>query len=315
MEEVTTTEKPNPNPLVSIIVITYNSAKYVLETLESAKAQTYENIELIITDDASQDDTVEICRSWLEENKERFVRTELVTVNENSGIPANCNRGLYASTGEWIKLIAGDDVFDTNYILSISKHFNKSNRLYCGCIFEFSKNGIENSIFIWPKFRFPNENKIQLKFQLLGSFIFAPSVMINRKLLLKVEGFNEEYKLFEDDPLWLKLLDSGVKFNYVEDAKIFYRSHSDSISRSDTIFFLRKNFYIDWLKFQKTQVLRYSIQKKFILVFLLVKLDIFIKNSILFCGNKRDNNIIKFLMFCLRCSNYLKNRYRIFLNK
>ena len=60
------------NPLVSIIVITYNSSKYVLETLESAKAQTYQNIELIVTDDCSNDNTVEICRKWIEENKERF---------------------------------------------------------------------------------------------------------------------------------------------------------------------------------------------------------------------------------------------------
>ena len=47
-------------PLVSIIVITYNSAKFVLETLESAKAQTYQNIELIISDDCSSDNTIEI---------------------------------------------------------------------------------------------------------------------------------------------------------------------------------------------------------------------------------------------------------------
>ena len=49
------------NPLVSINVITYNSSKFVLETLESAKAQTYQNIELIVSDDCSTDNTVEIC--------------------------------------------------------------------------------------------------------------------------------------------------------------------------------------------------------------------------------------------------------------
>lgn len=53
------------NPLVSVIVITYNSSKYVLETLNSVAAQTYDNIELIISDDCSKDNTVEICRNWL----------------------------------------------------------------------------------------------------------------------------------------------------------------------------------------------------------------------------------------------------------
>jgi alpha-1,3-rhamnosyltransferase len=51
--------------LVSIVIITYNSAKYVLETLESVKAQTYEKIELVISDDCSTDDTVEVCRDGL----------------------------------------------------------------------------------------------------------------------------------------------------------------------------------------------------------------------------------------------------------
>ena len=63
--------------LVSIITPTYNSAKYVLETLESIKSQTYHNIELIISDDASQDNTVDICELWLKENKERFRNSDL----------------------------------------------------------------------------------------------------------------------------------------------------------------------------------------------------------------------------------------------
>lgn len=56
-------------PLVSVSVITYNSAKTVLETLESIKAQTYQNLELIVSDDCSTDNTVELCRNWIEQNK------------------------------------------------------------------------------------------------------------------------------------------------------------------------------------------------------------------------------------------------------
>ena len=79
----------NESPLVSITVITYNSAKYVIETLESAKAQTYQNIELIISDDHSTDNTVKDCRQWIEKNKEWFIRTVLITIPENTGVPAN----------------------------------------------------------------------------------------------------------------------------------------------------------------------------------------------------------------------------------
>ncbi|MBR5577209.1 MAG: glycosyltransferase [Bacteroidaceae bacterium] len=52
---------------VSIVVITYNSSKYVLETLESVKAQDYPNIELIVSDDRSTDNTFELVNQWIEE--------------------------------------------------------------------------------------------------------------------------------------------------------------------------------------------------------------------------------------------------------
>ena len=93
-------------PLVSIKVATYNSRKFVIETLESSKAQTYPNIELIISDDCSSDDTVALCQGWLAKNKGKFVNTQIITVPENTGIPANCNRCINASRQDWIKFIA-----------------------------------------------------------------------------------------------------------------------------------------------------------------------------------------------------------------
>ena len=103
-------------PLASIVVVTFNSAAYVLETLESAKHQTYRNIELIISDDSSTDNTIGICKKWLLNNKNRFVRTKLITVEKNTGVAANCNRGIANSTSDWIKFSAGDDLLLPNCI-------------------------------------------------------------------------------------------------------------------------------------------------------------------------------------------------------
>ncbi len=85
--------------LVSICVISYNSSEFVLETLESAKRQSYEYIELIISDDGSEDHTVELCDQWLKNNGACFHSTELITVPKNTGIPANCNRAVKSAKG------------------------------------------------------------------------------------------------------------------------------------------------------------------------------------------------------------------------
>ena len=104
------------NPLVSVPVITYNSSEYIIDGLESIKAQTYKNIELIISDDCSTDNTVELCRDWLENNKDYFVRVELVTTDKNTGVAGNCNRSVKACRGEWIRGLSGDDKFLPNTI-------------------------------------------------------------------------------------------------------------------------------------------------------------------------------------------------------
>ena len=55
--------------LVTIVVVTYNSASFVAEALESVRVQTWNELELIITDDSSSDETIEICKRWLERNQ------------------------------------------------------------------------------------------------------------------------------------------------------------------------------------------------------------------------------------------------------
>ena len=118
--------KKKENQLVSVVLITYNSSSYVLDTLESVKNQTWDNIELIVSDDGSTDDTITICSSWIAENQNRFYKVVLITVAENTGIPSNCNRGLRATQGEWLKIISGDDILLNSCIsqyLSTAAHF------------------------------------------------------------------------------------------------------------------------------------------------------------------------------------------------
>lgn len=228
------------DPLVSIVVVTYNASKYVLETLESAKAQTYMNIELIISDDSSKDDTVEICRNWVEENKSRFVRVQLITSEINTGIPGNCNRGYRAAEGAWIKGIGGDDILMNRCIELNMGHVEE------GCKVLFSnmqtfivENGERKLLNILPKnddLKFFELNAHdQYSFFLDKSFLIAPTGFIERDVFIKVGGFDERFICFEDLPFYLALTKSGYKFSHFNQITVLYRKGEGVTSQNKTL--------------------------------------------------------------------------------
>ena len=221
------------NPLVSIIVITYNSAKYVLETLESARAQTYQNIELIVTDDCSTDNTVEICREWIEENKERFVRTELITVENNTGLPANCNRGIKVSKGEWVKIIAGDDLLMDKCIFNYLDFVSNSEdmQIICANVIKFNNETEEKTnIQDWKFFSKNISADEQFKLLLRHNRVLASSVFLKKSLIEEMNGFDEQFKLIEDYPMWLKITLSGMKIHCLKECVVKYRLSESGIS-------------------------------------------------------------------------------------
>ncbi|HNX88194.1 MAG TPA: glycosyltransferase [Paludibacteraceae bacterium] len=222
--------KEPKKPLISIVVITFNSSKYVLETLESAKAQTYQNIELIVTDDCSVDNTLSVCTEWIKKNKNRFTRTEIISVEKNTGIVPNLNRGLNAVKGEWIKFIAGDDRLNDNCIERFYEEVYQNSEIEV--IFSnVSVNGIDIPEDYLPKF-FLLETKEQYLNLLKGNSLPAPAFFIKSTTLKQLNGFDEQFPFLDDYPLFIKILKSGRKLYYVNDFLVYYRDNNDSVSHS-----------------------------------------------------------------------------------
>ena len=216
-------------PLVSVTVITYNSSKTVLETLESIKEQTYQNIELIVSDDCSTDNTVELCRDWIEQNKDRFVRAELLTVEKNTGVAGNCNRAGAACRGEWGKGIAGDDIMmpnciqdcmdyiaahpDTIYLFGKQKAFGASEEK-CKEI---------DSIFDYSFFNMTQAEQLH-RLIFVENCVPATAVFCHRQHAKAIGVKNDErIPLLEDWPKWINLLRAGVKLHYVDKVLVKYR--------------------------------------------------------------------------------------------
>lgn len=92
--------------LVSIIMPSYNTAKFISETIESVLAQTYSNWELIIVDDCSTDNTDEVVKSFLSDDRIKYIKNE-----KNSGAAVSRNRALREAKGKWVAFLDSDDLW------------------------------------------------------------------------------------------------------------------------------------------------------------------------------------------------------------
>lgn len=242
-------------PLVSIAVITYNSSKTVLETLESIKVQTYPNLELIISDDCSKDDTVETCRKWVEQNKGRFVRAEVLTVEKNTGVSANCNRAEIACQGEWVKPIAGDDILMPNCIQDCMDYVTEhpdTIYLFGRCqVFGGTKEMQEQveSQFRYDFFELPLDQQYK-RLIYEGNCLPATTAFFNRERVKSTGVKNDErIPLLEDWPKWINLVKAGVRLAFIDKVSVMYRitegalstnfnSFSDAYLKSDALCYL-----------------------------------------------------------------------------
>lgn len=230
--------------LVTVAVTTYQSASYVIETLESIFNQTYENIELIISDDCSRDTTVEVVNNWvsLEKNINRFTRIEVVTVPVNTGVSANCNRCIAEAQSDWIKFIAGDDILFPNCIAD-NMGFVISNpnaqilfsqiKVYQDTFEESNFNKLTPLTFPDSLFDDSISATIQYKLLLLSDRIhFTPSYFFNKQALLKVGRYDESNRFVEDYPMWLKLTRSGERLFYFHKVTVGYRIHANALNNT-----------------------------------------------------------------------------------
>ncbi|MFN7676314.1 glycosyltransferase [Flavobacterium sp.] len=262
--------------LVSVSVITYNAASFVEETLESIFNQTYGNIELIVSDDCSKDNTIEIVQKWSEQEqvKARFKDIKIVTVPNNTGVSANCNRAIAASTGEWIKFIAGDDILLPTCIED-NMNFVAENS---NAMIIFSQVDVYQDIFehnnyqktipaIYPDNLMHKSFYAEEQFKILvqsDRINYTPSYFFNKQTILSVGGYDEKNQLVEDYPMWLKLTKAGIRLFYFHKPTVGYRIHSKATNNTgDDLLFkpsvinghrVRQKFahpFLPWLQVMK----------------------------------------------------------------
>lgn len=214
-------------PLVTIAIPSYNHGKYVQDAIKSALNQTYENIELIIIDDGSTDNSVENIKELLSQCEERFVRFEF-RHRANQGLCNTLNEALEWAKGQFFCTLASDDImFPEKTNLQIEA-FQIDTEIACICGGNHSIN-TRNQII---KTNVNNYSEYEFHQIFMHRFdLPASSQMIKTAILREVGGFNPNTKV-EDWDLWLKLSKLGKKIIYIPHALIGYRTHESNISKN-----------------------------------------------------------------------------------
>ncbi len=196
-----TTDRTGGGPLVSVVMPTFNSEKTVLRALKSVLAQTYDNIEIIIADDASHDDTRQRVES-LAEKRVTFLESDAKT---NLGPAMARNRALAVARGDYVAFLDSDDEWMPEK-LAIQVEFMEA-KPDCSIVVsnaeDVSPEGriLELEFDSTPPARGPEAWRVLLKYP----FISTPNVMARLDLVRDLGGFNTKLFVSQDQDLWIRL--------------------------------------------------------------------------------------------------------------
>lgn len=207
----------NALPLVSVNMIAYNRAEYIRDAIDSILAQDYENLELVIIDDGSTDETISVVKAY--KNKKIILHK-----NEgNKGIAYSRNKAVSISTGEFILILDSDDIAHENLISKKIK-FLISNPDYVGVSNLMTYiNGQGKILSTGNGIRIADS---EIPFYLFFSNCLVQSSIMLRSGVLKNNFYNEGVKS-EDYDLWIRIIGLG-KFHIIHEDLVKVRFHREN---------------------------------------------------------------------------------------
>lgn len=219
----------NNNPLVTIIVVSYKHSQYIRENLDSIKAQTYNNIQLIVADDASPDHSTAVMDAWLEEHQ---YPAEKNYHTVNTGLATVLNECIALAKGQYVKMIAADDFLHPEAIEKCVQHLENLGEDY-GMVFTDTFAVDDASQIIQDIADYNTLGNVEpsyFKKELLkGNRIAALTVLIRYRVLKETGAYDNRF-IVEDYYRWLKISEQYL-IAYIPEKLAYYRQHDNNISK------------------------------------------------------------------------------------
>lgn len=220
-------------PLVSIAIPAYNHAAFIEACLSSVCAQSYPELELVLIDDGSQDDTLAVAERFLATRRGRFRRIVLER-QENRGVSATSNACIAACQGEWVHLLGSDDVLYPQKVTRIQQaiaNWQCPELALAHADVDYIDQSGERHMRQPDGYRPPAGPDFQAYRWLfpMSGFIFNPTIALRRDLFLDAGGFDAALAL-EDLDCWLRL-STRYAIGRVPEVLAGYRKHPGNSSR------------------------------------------------------------------------------------
>lgn len=208
------------NNLVSIVTPTFNSAKYIAETIQSVQNQTHQNWEMIIVDDCSTDNTVDIIKDYIVNDN----RIQLHQLTSNFGPAVARNKGIENVSGKYMTFLDADDIWFNDFIENSIKTIEEAKIPF---VFSSYKRSDEDLNFIYSDFNVPQ--KVTYSDILKSNSISCLTAFLDIETLGKKSM--PLIRKRQDMGLWLQYL-KEIPFAYgIQEPKAIYRIRENSLSR------------------------------------------------------------------------------------
>lgn len=209
--------------MISVVIPVYNTAAVIEETIASVLSQTYKDIELILVDDGSKDDSVAIMRKY---------ESDRVKVVENQGekcAAAARNLGVSLANGDYITFLDADDLWLPEKLEKQLKFMQEKNAAFSFTSYEFADEqgrGLGKYVVV--------PDTITYEQALKNTTIFTSTVMFDMSMLTK-EDIKMPHVASEDSATWWRLLRNGVKAYGLKDSLTLYRRSAGTLSSNKMV--------------------------------------------------------------------------------
>lgn len=197
-------------PLVSIYIPTYNRVELLKRAVQSVLAQDYNNLELIVVDDRSTDNTVD----YLSQMSKQDSRLKYLVNDSNSGACVSRNRAIFTAKGQFITGLDDDDYFLPDRISSFINRWNNIIKTDNDCVALYSNNFVKMLVThqLLIKRKYSCTNKDLICSNSIGNQIFTKT-----EYLRAIGGFDDNLPIWQDLECWYRLLDFYQSRAYITD--------------------------------------------------------------------------------------------------